>query len=106
MSSVTRGAAVAASAMLLVALAGCAGTPASSEAELHQERTTRQSAAARGSADLQGERLAAQAAAQAAGPAGAGTSAAETQGARLAEYAETLTGSGGASWAEHRGIED
>ncbi|WP_157432155.1 hypothetical protein [Agromyces italicus] len=106
MSSVIRGAAAAASAMLLVALVGCAGNPGSSEAELHQERTHKQSAAARSSADLQGERLAGQAAAQAAAPARAGTNAAEMQGARLAEYAETYAGSGGASWAEHRGIED
>ncbi|MFF2496568.1 hypothetical protein [Agromyces sp. NPDC058064] len=105
MSSVTRGTAVAAGAMLLIALAGCAGGPGSNEAELHQERTGRQSAAAAASADLQGERLAAQAAAQA-GAAETGTNAAAMQGARLAEYAETLAGSGGASWAEHRGIED
>lgn len=119
MSSITRGEALAragavtASAMLLVALAGCAGNPGSNGTELHQDRASKQSAAAGASAELQGERLAAQAAAQVQAPAAAsGTNAAEAQGMRLAEYAESLagsgsgSGSGGASWAEHRGIEE
>lgn len=115
MMSVTRGAAVAASAMLLVALAGCAGSAGSTEAELHQDRTSRDSAHDVAAADVQGKRLAEQAQANAAAAVGTtvGTDAADAQGARLTGYAASLAESGHtfvapdrSSWAEHRGIDD
>ncbi|MFF2271797.1 hypothetical protein ACFVTX_05970 [Agromyces sp. NPDC058136] len=115
--SVTRGATVAASAMLLVALAGCAGNAGTTqaEAELHQERTSRDSAHDVAAADVQGKRLAEQAQANAAAAVGTtvGTDAADAQGARLAGYAASLAESGRAfvapdraTWAEHRGVDD
>lgn len=113
-TTATRGTALTATALLVVALAGCAGGPASNEAELHQDRTSRDSANDSAAASLQGKRLTEQAEAQgAASSAVASVGAADAQGARLAEYAERLAATGGefvapdrSTWAEHRGIED